>query len=113
MMKGKAYDPASVEGLDDLPYAIPNLAVESHQVDVNVPVQWLRSVGHSHTAFAAECFMDGMAALAQKDPYQFRRELLRRQPRYLGVLVRATQKSGLGQPLPKGAGLGIGVDCAL
>jgi isoquinoline 1-oxidoreductase beta subunit len=111
-MKGKEYDPASVEGLDDLPYAIPNLAVESHQVDVNVPVQWLRSVGHSHTAFAAECFMDELAALAQKDPYQFRRELLLKQPRYLGVLDLAAQKSGWGKPLPKGMGRGIAVHFA-
>jgi len=33
MMKGKDYDPASVEGVDDLPYEIPNLTVESHQLD--------------------------------------------------------------------------------
>ncbi|HYK48565.1 MAG TPA: molybdopterin cofactor-binding domain-containing protein, partial [Terriglobales bacterium] len=112
MMKGKEYDPASVEGLDDLPYAIPNLAVESHQVDVNVPVQWLRSVGHSHTAFAAECFMDELAALAQKDPYQFRRDLLMKQPRYLGVLDLAAHKSGWGKPLPKGMGRGIAVHFA-
>jgi len=74
MLKGKAYDPASVEGIDDLPYAIPNVAVECHKADINVPVQWLRSVGHSHTAFAAECFIDELAGLAQRDPYQFRRE---------------------------------------
>ena len=71
MMKGKEYDPASVEGVDDLPYEIPNLAVESHQAKVGVPVQWWRSVGHSHTGFATECFIDELAALGQKDPYQF------------------------------------------
>lgn len=112
MMKGKAYDPASVEGIDDLPYAIPNIAVESHQVDINIPVQWLRSVGHSHTAFAVESFMDELAALAQKDPYQFRRDLLLKQPRYLGVLDLAAQKSGWGKPLPEGVGRGIAVHFA-
>ena len=112
IMKGKAYDPASVEGIDDLPYAIPNVAVESHQVDVNVPVQWLRSVGHSHTAFAVECFIDELATLAQKDPYQFRRELLLKQPRYIGVLDLAAQKAGWGKPLPKGVGRGIAVHSA-
>jgi isoquinoline 1-oxidoreductase beta subunit len=111
-MKGKTYDPASVEGIDDLPYAIPNIAVESHQADVNVPVQWLRSVGHSHTAFAVESFMDELATLAQKDPYQFRRELLLKQPRYLGVLDLAAQKSGWGKPLPEGMGRGIAVHFA-
>jgi isoquinoline 1-oxidoreductase beta subunit len=112
MMLGKAYDPASVEGIDDLAYAIPNLAIESHQINVNVPVQWLRSVGHSHTAFAVECFIDELAGLAQKDPYQFRRDLLSKQPRYLGVLDLAAQKSGWGKPLPKGTGRGIAVHFA-
>jgi isoquinoline 1-oxidoreductase beta subunit len=112
MMKGKNYDPASVEGVDDLPYAIPNVAVESHQAEVNVPVQWLRSVGHSHTAFAVECFVDELAALAQKDAYQFRRALLQKQPRYLGVLDLAAQKAGWDKPLPKGMGRGIAVHFA-
>ena len=112
MMKGKEYDPASVEGVDDLPYAIPNLAVESHQADVEVPVQWWRSVGHSHTAFATECFVDELAGLAQKDPYQFRRELLLKQPRHLGVLDLAAEKAGWDKPLPKGMGRGIAVHFA-
>jgi isoquinoline 1-oxidoreductase beta subunit len=112
LMKGKAYDPASVEGLDDLPYAIPNLAVESHKADVKVPVQWWRSVGHSHTAFATECFIDELAGLAQKDPYQFRRALLTKHPRHLAVLDLAAQKAGWGKPLPKGRAQGIAVHFA-
>ncbi len=112
MMKGKDYDPASVEGVDDLPYEIPNLAVESHQAEIKVPVQWLRSVGHSHTAFATECFVDELAGLAQKDPYQFRRALLQNHPRHLGVLDLAAQKAGWGKPLPKGLSRGIAVHFA-
>jgi isoquinoline 1-oxidoreductase subunit beta len=110
-MKGN-YDPSSVEGVDDLPYAIPNLTVESHQAEIKVPVQWLRSVGHSHTAFAGECFIDELAALAQRDPYQFRRQLLLKQPRHLGVLDLAAQKAGWDKPLPKGMGRGIAVHFA-
>jgi len=112
MLKGKDYDPASVEGVDDLPYAIPNVTVESHQAEINVPVQWLRSVGHSHTAFAVECFVDELAGLTQKDPYQFRRGLLQKQPRHLGVLDLAAQKAGWDKPLPKGLGRGIAVHFA-
>jgi len=110
-MKGN-YDPSSVEGVDDLPYAIPNVTVESHQAEINVPVQWLRSVGHSHTAFAVECFVDELAALAQKDPYHFRRQLLLKQPRHIGVLDLAAQKAGWDKPLPKGMGRGIAVHFA-
>ncbi len=112
MIKGKAYDPSSVEGVDDLPYAIPNITVESHQAEIGVPVQWWRSVGHSHTAFAVECFVDELAALAQKDPYQFRRQLLKEKPRHLGVLDLAAQKAGWDKPLPKGMGRGIAVHFA-
>jgi len=112
LMKGKEYDPASVEGVDDLPYAIPNLAVESHKADVKVPVQWWRSVGHSHTGFATECFIDELAVLAQKDPYQFRRALLPKHPRHLAVLDLAAQKAGWGKPLPKGRARGIAVHFA-
>jgi len=108
-MKEKGYDPASVEGADDLPYAIPNLAIEYHQAEVNVPVQWWRSVGHSHTGFATECFVDELAALAHKDPYRFRRALLLKHPRHLRVLDLAAQKAGWGKPLPKGRGRGIAV----
>jgi isoquinoline 1-oxidoreductase beta subunit len=109
MTKEKGYDPASVEGADDLPYAIPNLGIEYHQTEVNVPVQWWRSVGHSHTGFAVECFVDELAALAHKDPYQFRRALLLNQPRHLRVLDLVAQKAGWGKPLPKGRGRGIAV----
>ena len=112
MMKGKEYDPASVEGVDDLPYEIPNLAVESHNAEVGVPVQWWRSVGHSHTGFATECFIDELAALAHKDPYQFRRDLLTKHSRHLAVLDLAAQKAGWGKPLPEGRGRGIAVHFA-
>ena len=108
-MMTKGYDPASVEGTDDLPYEIPNLAVEYQQTKVNVPVQWWRSVGHSHTGFATECFVDELAGLAKKDPCEFRRNLLRKHPRHLGVLELAAQKAGWGTPLPQGRGRGIAV----
>src|SRR5437899_3110709 len=108
-LKGKGYDPSSVEGADDLPYEIPNLAVESHQMEVRVPVQWWRSVGHSHTAFATECFIDELAAIAHQDPYRFRRDLLQKHPRHLGVLDLAAQKAGWAKPLPKGRARGIAV----
>ena len=108
-MMAKGYDPASVEGIDDLPYAIPNIGVEYHQVDVGVPVQWWRSVGHTHTAFAKECFVDELAGLAKKDPYQFRRGLLTKEPRHLAVLDLAAQKAGWGTSLPPGRARGIAV----
>ena len=66
-------------------------------------------MGHSHTAFATECFIDELATLAGKDPYQFRRDLLQKHPRHLGVLDLAAQKSGWGKPVPQGRARGIAV----
>jgi isoquinoline 1-oxidoreductase beta subunit len=102
-------DPTSVEGVSDTPYAIPNIQVELHPTELGVPVQWWRSVGNTHTAFAMETFMDEMAAAAGKDPVDFRRGLLGKAPRHLGVLNLAADKAGWGSPLPAGRARGIAV----
>jgi isoquinoline 1-oxidoreductase subunit beta len=102
-------DGTSVEGLDDIPYAIPNLNVEYHPAKVGVPVLWWRSVGHSHNAFVKESFIDELAALGGKDPFELRRKLLAKAPRDLGVLELAAEKAGWGKPLPAGGARGIAV----
>jgi isoquinoline 1-oxidoreductase beta subunit len=102
-------DGTSVEGLDDIPYAIPNLNVEYHPAKVGVPVLWWRSVGHSHNAFVKESFIDELAALGGKDPFELRRKLLAKAPRDLGVLELAAEKAGWGKPLPAGRARGIAV----
>jgi isoquinoline 1-oxidoreductase beta subunit len=80
-----------------------------HTVDAGVPVLWWRSVGHSHTAFVMETMMDELAAAAKKDPVAYRRELLARNPKMLGVLELAAAKSGWGSALPAGRARGIAV----
>lgn len=102
-------DDTSVEGAADIPYAIPNLLVDLHTTNNGVPVLWWRSVGHSHTAFVVESFLDELAHLAGLDPYQYRHSLLAKQPRHLRVLETAARKAGWGTPLPKGVGRGIAV----
>jgi len=102
-------DHTSVEGAADTPYAIPNLQVELHSPRNAVPVLWWRSVGHSHTAFVMESFMDELAHKAGRDPYQYRRFLLAKHPRHLKVLETAAKKAGWGTPLPGGWGRGIAV----
>ena len=100
-------DGSSVEGAIEMAYAIPNVLVDLHTTKVGVPVLWWRSVGNSHTAFVVESFMDELAHAAGKDPYEFRRALLTKQPRHLGVLELAASKANWGAPLPKGHGRGI------
>jgi isoquinoline 1-oxidoreductase subunit beta len=100
-------DSASVEGAADLLYGIPNLQVDLHSPKIGVPVQWWRSVGHSHTGFSVEAFFDEVAHAGGKDPYLLRQTLLAKQPRMLAVLNLAAQKAGWDKPLPKGVGRGI------
>src|ERR1700678_3828038 len=100
-------DPASVEGAADIIYAIPNVQVDLHSPKNEVPVQWWRSVGHSHTGFSVEAFLDEVAHAGGKDPYQLRRTLLANEPRMLAVLDLAAEKAHWGGPLPAGRARGI------
>lgn len=102
-------DVTSVEGAASMPYAIPNVAVELHTTKLPVPVQWWRSVGSSHTAFAVETFIDQLALAAQRDPLEFRRTLLTDHPRHLGVMELAASKAGWGTAPGAGRGRGIAV----
>jgi isoquinoline 1-oxidoreductase beta subunit len=109
MMVKDGVDATSVEGAANLPYAIPNLAVSLHSPKIGVPVQWWRSVGSTHTAFATECFLDEIARETKKDPFELRRALLAKHPRHKGVLELAAEKAGWGKPLPAGRARGIAV----
>ena len=100
-------DSTSVEGAADLLYGIPNLQVDLHSPKIGVPVQWWRSVGHSHTGFSVEAFFDEVAHAGKKDPYELRRALLAKEPRMLAVLNLVAERAGWGKPLPKGVGRGI------
>ena len=108
-MVHEGIDHTSVEGAADMPHGIPNLQVELHSMELPVPVQWWRSVGHSNTAFAKECFLDECAEALGRDPYELRRELLADHPRLLGVLDLAAEKAGWGGSLPAGVGRAIAV----
>lgn len=87
----------AVEGADDMPYAIDNLAIEYKQFNPGVPIGYWRSVGHSHTAFAVESFIDELAHAAGADPFAYRRTLLAQAPRHRGVLELAADKAGWGR----------------
>ncbi len=100
-------DLVSVEGIVDMPYAIPHMGVELHSTQVGVPVLWWRSVGHTHTAFAVEVMLDELAASAGRDPLEFRRALLPADSRHRRVLDLAADKAGWGSPLPAGRSRGV------
>ena len=103
----RGHDFLLTQGADDMPYAIQNLHVDYHEVDLGVPVGFWRSVGHSHTGVAVECFLDEVARAARRDPLEFRISMLGDDPRMRLVLEKAASAAGWGRRLPRGRGLGI------
>ena len=88
---GAPVDSSSVEGVANLPYGIPNLQVELHTTKIGVPIQFWRSVGSTHTAYAVECFLDDIARATKQDPVALRRMLLEEHPRHKAVLELAAR----------------------
>lgn len=104
-------DGTSVEGAANSPYlaAIADHQVHLHSPEIPIPVLWWRSVGHSHTAFVVESFIDELAHAAKKDPVAFRRELLPEGGRHRRVLDTVAEAFGWGKSLPAGHAAGIAV----
>jgi isoquinoline 1-oxidoreductase subunit beta len=102
-------DRTSTEGSHDMGYGIPNKLVDYHWTEVGIPVTYWRAVGYTQNTFFVESFMDEVAAAGGKDPVELRRKLLAQNPRLLGVLELAAQKSDWGKPLPAGRFRGIAV----
>src|SRR6059036_3130185 len=102
-------DGEAVEGAMEMPYTTPNVHVDYVLTDTGIPVGFWRSVNNSFNAFVVESFIDELAHAAKKDPYQYRRDLLGKAPRHLGVLNLAANKAGWSAPLPVGRSRGIAV----
>jgi isoquinoline 1-oxidoreductase beta subunit len=122
-------------GFTDLPYAIPNLRLESCDAPAHVRIGWLRSVCNVYHAFAIGSFADELAKLTGTDSHAFLRKLIgpprRVDPaadeaeyenyshdlethpidtgRMVAVLDKAAEMADWGRTLPEGRGLGIAV----
>jgi isoquinoline 1-oxidoreductase beta subunit len=92
-----------------VPYAIPNQRVDVVIHDTGLRVGYWRSVSHALNAFANESFIDELAFAAKKDPLEYRRTLLAKEPRYLNVLDIAAKRSGWGTAPPAGRTRGVAV----
>lgn len=100
-------DSTSTEGASDQPYGIPNVRVTYARVELPIPVGFWRSVGHSHTGFVVESFIDELAHASGQDPYQYRRSLLGDRPRHRAVLDAVAEASDWGAAPPEGRARGI------
>jgi isoquinoline 1-oxidoreductase beta subunit len=104
----KGIDIDAVDAAADMPYDFPNFHVEYVRAEPPaVPTGFWRGVGPNNNVFAFECAMDELARKAGKDPVEFRRANLTKNPRALAVLNLVAEKSGWGQPLPPRVGRGV------
>ena len=93
-------DPLSVEGASDMPYDIADFRCELHTTESPVPVLSWRSVGHTHSGYAVECFVDELLQAAGKDPVTGRLEMLGKSPRAAGALSAVAALAGWSGPGP-------------
>jgi isoquinoline 1-oxidoreductase subunit beta len=101
-------DVDEIDGAADLPYEIPNFRVEMvREEPPAVPTGFWRGVGPNNNVFAAECFIDELAAVAGKDPVAFRRAMLDKTPRLKHALDVVAERAGWGSPLPPRVGRGV------
>ncbi|MCY1500295.1 Isoquinoline 1-oxidoreductase subunit beta [compost metagenome] len=116
----------------NMPYRIPNVRVETAEVEAHARIGWFRSVANIPHAFAAQCFIAELAQHAGKDPRDFALDLIgparridpgtladtwnysespERYPydtgRLRGVIEAACKGAEWGRTLPKGHGLGL------
>ena len=91
----------------ELEYDIPNVKTTGTIIQTHIPITWWRSVYHSQNPFAIESFIDEMAVSANKDPYEFRRDLLPQNSRLRKVLELVAEKSDWYKNLGKNRGRGI------
>ena len=105
-------DPDAVESAAETPYTFPNIHVDYVRVEPpGIRTAFWRGVGVTHNVFVVESFIDEVAHAAKQDPVSFRKALIA-DPRALGVLTLAAEKSGWGSPVPARWGRGVSLQFA-
>ena len=105
-------DPATFQGLVPsgeaaIGYTVPNLLVDHSMRNPHVPPGFWRGVNVNQNAIYLESFMDEVAKEAGVDPLEFRRRLMAKHPKHLGVLNAVADRIGWSKPAPAGVFRGI------
>ncbi len=101
-------DATMLEGASETPYALPNAVVSAHIVNNPVSTLWWRSVGHTHTGHAVECFIDELLEAGGKDAVAGRLAMMTdNYARLAATLEKAAEMAGWGRELPDGRALGV------
>ncbi len=93
-------------GRAGIAYNIPNAGMLQNAIPCPVSTGAWRSVENTLHNVANECFMDELAHAAGKDPFEFRKALIKND-RLRHVLEVAAEKADWTKPLPTGHGRGI------
>jgi len=109
MMVQNGVDSTMVEGSNNPPYTLPAFRCDATIDSSAVTTLWWRSVGHTHTGYAVETFIDQLLEAAGKDPVSGRLALMDEQPRAAGVLKAVAKLADWGGPVPKGRARGVAV----
>jgi isoquinoline 1-oxidoreductase beta subunit len=100
-------DPGVIKGSGDMAYAIPNLLVDFHHLDVKIPVGPWRAPYANGNFFATESFVDELAHAAGRDPVAFRLALLPAGSRARNVLAQVAQRANWSEAAPSGRARGV------
>ena len=88
-------------------YTVPNLLIDHAMRNPHVLPGFWRGVNINQNCIFIECFMDELAQAAGQDELEFRRKLMAKHPRNLGVLNAVAEKIGWGKPAPQGVHRGL------
>jgi isoquinoline 1-oxidoreductase beta subunit len=110
--KAKGTDPLVFQGLATggehaFGYSIPNLMIDHAMRNTHVPPGFWRGVNINQNCVFMECFMDELAEAAGQDAVEFRRKLMGKHPKNLGVLNAVAERIGWGKPAPRGIFRGL------
>jgi isoquinoline 1-oxidoreductase beta subunit len=108
----KGRDPLSFQGVFEsgehaFSYSIPNLLIDHSMRNPHVPPGFWRGVNINQNCIFIECFMDELAQSVGQDELEFRRKLMSKYPRNLGVLNAVAERVGWGKPAPQGVFRGL------